>query len=57
MKRMKNRVFCLLIAGFSFRMNAQELQTIRLNEPVKKGELKLKETQHIMLNHPVGYAK
>jgi nitroreductase len=40
---MTNKLFCLLIAGFSFAMNAQELQTIRLNEPVKKGGLTVME--------------
>ena len=40
---MKNSLFYLLLAGLSVAMNAQELQTIRLNEPDKKGGLTVME--------------
>jgi SagB-type dehydrogenase family enzyme len=43
MKHMKIGILSLFIMGLSFVMNAQELKTIRLNEPVKKGGLTVME--------------
>jgi SagB-type dehydrogenase family enzyme len=43
MKCMKNVCLGLLFTGFYLTMNAQELQTIRLNEPDKKGGLTVME--------------
>ena len=34
---MKRFIFCILICGAAFTMNAQDLQTIKLNAPSKKG--------------------